>query len=378
MPINSSLSATIDQGSMCACTQIIASKSFEKDQIFLNHREESISTNSRLSNVIAALRNRSEDWVDENGKVLIAKDQWKDYKLRIVSVNNFPTAAGLASSAAGYACFTFVLSTLFNFQPKYPGELSTIARQGSGSACRSMYGGYVKWIKGEKEDGSDSIAEQVAPHTAWPEMRVIILVANKAQKETSSTDGMKRSVETSELLAYRAEKIVPKRMQQMEQYIKNKDFEGFGRLTMEDSNQFHATCLDTYPPIFYLNETSKNVIACCDAINKYLNRIVAAYTFDAGPNAVIYCLEADLENLVNLFLQQFLTAEYNPSTFILDPTHCSPQSSSSSHQLKEDLAPIHSKFPTKTSAHQVHQIILSRVGGGPQLIKKEDSFSTKQ
>lgn len=56
------------------------------------------------------------------------------------------------------------------------GELSGIARQGSGSACRSMYGGFVQWIMGEQDDGKDSVAQQVEPETHWPELRILVLV----------------------------------------------------------------------------------------------------------------------------------------------------------------------------------------------------------
>jgi len=70
--------------------------------------------------------------------------------------------AGLASSAAGLACFVAALAKLYNVREAYPGQLSGIARQGSGSASRSMFGGFVKWQKGERLDGLDSIAIQVA------------------------------------------------------------------------------------------------------------------------------------------------------------------------------------------------------------------------
>ena len=63
-----------------------------------------------------------------------------------------------------------------------------------------------------------------------------------------------------------------------------------GKITMQDSNQFHATCLDTYPPIFYMNDISKAIIRLVHVLNDHCGRVVAAYTFDAGPNAVIYTL----------------------------------------------------------------------------------------
>lgn len=59
------------------------------------------------------------------------------------------------------------------------GELSGIARQGSGSACRSMYGGFVQWIMGQKDDGKDSLAQQVEPETHWPELRILVLVVGQ-------------------------------------------------------------------------------------------------------------------------------------------------------------------------------------------------------
>jgi diphosphomevalonate decarboxylase len=68
-------------------------------------------------------------------------------------MNNFPTGAGLASSAAGLACFVVALGNLYSVVEEYPGQLTAIARQGSGSASRSLYGGFVRWQKGDNGDG---------------------------------------------------------------------------------------------------------------------------------------------------------------------------------------------------------------------------------
>ena len=96
---------------------------------------------------------------------------------------------------------------------------------------------------GHLADGSDSLASQVIPESHWPAMRVLILVANRSAKETSSTDGMQRSVATSPLLAHRAAAIVEPRMRAMEAALLARDFPTFAALTMQDSNQFHATCI---------------------------------------------------------------------------------------------------------------------------------------
>lgn len=158
-------------------------------------------------------------------------------------------------------------------------------------------GGYVAWCAGHLTDGSDSLAEEVAPASHWPSMRALILVASAAKKDVGSTDGMQATVHTSQLFRTRAEVLVPERMSAMETAIHERDFEKFAELTMRDSNNFHACCADTYPPIFYLNDTSRAAIRLVENINTRAGRTVAAYTFDAGPNSVVYYLEPD-SNLV--------------------------------------------------------------------------------
>ena len=208
-----------------------------------------------------------------------------------MSENNFPTAAGLASSAAGFAALVRAIANLYEL-PSSPTELSRIARQGSGSACRSLFGGYVAWEMGTKDDGSDSLAVQIAPVQHWPEMRAIILVASDKQKDVGSTAGMQQTVATSTLFQQRV-RDVPARMEGMIKAVKERDFEAFAALTMKDSQSFHATCADTSPPIKYMNEASWAAIRIVEAMNEKAGRSVAAYTFDAGPNAVIYHLERD-------------------------------------------------------------------------------------
>jgi diphosphomevalonate decarboxylase len=220
--------------------------------------------------------------------------------LRLVSENNFPTAAGLASSAAGFAALVRAVADLYAL-PDSPRELSIVARQGSGSACRSLFGGYVAWRSGDAVDGSDSLAEQVAEAGYWPQMRALILVASAVKKGVSSTSGMQQTVATSGLFAERVATIVPRNMATMEKAIRERDFAAFAEVTMRDSNSFHATCADTYPPIFYMTDVSRAAIRAVETINAAAGRVVAAYTFDAGPNAVVYYLEQDAEAVVGTF-----------------------------------------------------------------------------
>ncbi|XP_048764779.1 diphosphomevalonate decarboxylase-like isoform X2 [Ostrea edulis] len=252
--------------------------------MWLNGREQSMKS-ERLQSVIAQIkricRKRKMD-CDQ----LEEKLQWK---LHICSENNFPTAAGLASSAAGYACLVYAMSKLYGVD----GDISKIARQGSGSACRSLYGGFVLWNKGESVDGEDSRAEQIAPETHWPDLRILILVVSDQTKHTGSTVGMQTSVETSELLQQRIQ-TVPDRVEQMKQAILKKDFHTFAEITMKESNQLHAVCLDTYPPVSYLTDISHHIIQLVHAINQDNGSNMVAYSFDAGPNAFLFVQEKDV------------------------------------------------------------------------------------
>ncbi|KAK6294472.1 hypothetical protein J4Q44_G00353020 [Coregonus suidteri] len=308
LPINSSLSVTLHQDQLKTTTTVACSRSFQEDRIWLNGKEEDI-TQARLQSCLREIRRlarkrRSDGEADVDAASL-------SHKVHICSVNNFPTAAGLASSAAGYACLVYTMSRVMGVE----GELSVVSRQGSGSACRSMYGGFVQWIMGQQGDGKDSLAQQVEPETHWPELRVLVLVVSAERKPVGSTSGMQTSVETSSLLKHRADSVVPARMKEMIEAVHKRDFTAFAELTMKDSNQFHATCLDTYPPIFYLNDVSHRVINLVHRYNRHYRETRVAYTFDAGPNAVIYTLQQNVEEFVQV-VKHFFPPETNGGQFL--------------------------------------------------------------
>ncbi|KAF8971230.1 diphosphomevalonate decarboxylase [Flammula alnicola] len=230
------------------------------------------------------------------------------YKVHIASYNNFPTAAGLASSASGFAALVASLAQLYALTVS-PSTLSVIARQGSGSACRSLFGGFVAWQMGSDPAGTDSLAVEIAPQSHWPQMHALICVVSDDKKGTSSTSGMQRTVETSALLQHRIKHVVPERMAGISKAILEKDFDTFAKITMADSNQFHAVALDTEPPIFYMNDVSRAIIALIVEYNRLSiaagQGYKAAYTYDAGPNAVIYALEANIKEIVQLIVSYF-------------------------------------------------------------------------
>ncbi|POS86422.1 hypothetical protein EPUL_004438 [Erysiphe pulchra] len=295
LPTNSSISVTLSQSDLRAHTTASCSASFGSgDSLILNSKSEDV-TNTRVQACFRELRALRSNI--ESSEPLLPKIS--HLPLRIVSENNFPTAAGLASSAAGFAALVFAIANLYKL-PTSATDLSRIARQGSGSACRSLFGGFVEWQLGNLSDGSDSIAVQIAPASHWPTMRALILVISGAKKDVSSTSGMQATTKTSEFFKRRVEVVAPANIELMQSAIMNKDFKTFAKVTMSDSNNFHATCLDTFPPIFYMNDTSRAAIRIVEDLNRTLNRTVAAYTFDAGPNAVIYYQEEDEKQVVGM------------------------------------------------------------------------------
>lgn len=290
VPINDSLSGTLNLAEMCATTSVAISDKFVADELWLNGKKQNLSGDSHAKILLDEIRGLSE----LEPKVL-------EYKVHIVSYNNFPTAAGLASSAAGYACLAYVLGQAYGVGDLT--QLSMLARRGSGSACRSLFGGFVRWDRGH--DHETSKARQVVDHTHWPEMRVVICVISDHKKDVSSSDGMRKSVQTSELLKFRANEVVPKRIEAITNAIIQKDFDEFATITMRDSNQFHAVCLDTFPPLFYLNDTSRQVMKICSIINSHYGQNKVAYTFDAGPNACIYLLDDFVSTFIAIMKRFF-------------------------------------------------------------------------
>lgn len=374
LPINDSISVTLDPAHLCTTTTVSVSPSFDQDRMWLNGKEISLS-GGRFQRCLKEIRARASDVEDEKKGIKITKKDWENLHLHISSYNNFPTAAGLASSAAGFACLVFSLAKLMNVKDDL-GQLSAIARQGSGSACRSLYGGFVKWIMGKNDDGSDSIAVQLADEKHWDELVIVIAVVSSRQKETSSTSGMRETVETSMLIKHRAKEVVPKRIVEMEEAIKNRDFPSFAHLACADSNQFHAVCMDTSPPIFYMNDTSHRIIGCVEKWNRSEESPQVAYTFDAGPNAVMI---ARNRKVAALLLQRLLfhfppNADTDLNSYVIGDKSILQDVGVKDMKDVEALPPppeIKDNIPAQKYKGDVSYFICTRPGKGPVVLSDE-------
>ncbi len=206
---------------------------------------------------------------------------------KINTRNSVPTAAGLASSASGYAALVLALNELFDWQLDNK-QLSLLARMGSGSASRSLFSGFAVWHQGEQSDGMDSYAEPLP--TLWPEFCVGLLEIDVKQKPVSSTQGMQNTVETCAL--YQAwPQQANKDVQTVIRAISDKDFSLLGKTAEHNALSMHATMIATWPPILYWQPES---VAAMHKVWQLREQGIEVYfTMDAGPNLKLLFLEKE-------------------------------------------------------------------------------------
>ncbi|KAL5967992.1 Diphosphomevalonate decarboxylase [Taenia solium] len=169
-----------------------------------------------------------------------------------------------------------------------------------------MYGGVVHW-KRSAPDGKHAYpsVEQLFPHTHWPELRVLICVTSSHEKPVSSSEAMRRTVATSPLFQEARATVVGQRLPRFIDVFGQRDFAALAELTMRESNELHAFCLDSWPPVIYLNATSFAIMGFVHGLNQYMRRCVVAYTFDAGPNAFLLTLADDAPLVLALLAECF-------------------------------------------------------------------------
>lgn len=204
---------------------------------------------------------------------------------RVESANSFPTGAGLASSASGLAALTVAAAQAAGLDLA-PSELSAIARIGSGSASRSIFGGYVEWLAGVEPDGSDSYAVPVFDAAHW-DLRVVVAVVDAGKKAVGSTRGMEHTRQTSPYhRAYLAE--VDTDLREAKAAIAARDLAALGRVAERSCLRMHADMMAADPALIYLKPASWEVIGVVRALQE--RGVAAFFTADAGPNIKVFCL----------------------------------------------------------------------------------------
>jgi len=279
LPTNSSLSVTLD--GFYTETTVHFKEELERDSFMLNGTEITDVAYDRVTNYLQLFRT----YAGREG--LFAE---------VHSTNKVPTAAGFASSASGFAALAAATANALQLDLDYT-ALSRFTRQGSGSACRSIYGGFVQWEMGQLDDGSDSYAIPVAPQNHW-DLRVAAVVLTAKEKDVSSRVGMKRTVDTSVFYDGWLESL-PKDLSEMKDGIAAKDFEKVGGIAEANCLKMHATTLGAIPPFTYWQDTTMSVMETVQQLRK--DGIPAYFTIDAGPNVkVLYQPEDEAKVLQQL------------------------------------------------------------------------------
>ena len=271
LPVNGSFSMNLD--GLATKTQVIFREDLSEDKLILNENVEDGAGLVRVSKILDEVR----------GLAGIS------LKAEVVSENNFPTGAGIASSAAAFAALALAASKAAGLDLDEP-ALSVLARHGSGSASRSVPGGFVEWQMGDSDESS--YAFSIAPAEHWG-LADCVAVVSAGHKETGSTQGHPLAA-TSPLQAARVADA-PRRIEFCRNAILQRDFEQFASIAESDSDIMHAVMMSSNPALFYWKPATLRVM---EWVRQWrAEGIPVFYTIDAGPNVHVITLKEEMHKV---------------------------------------------------------------------------------
>lgn len=274
LPTNPSISMTLTRCVSHTTAEVLSEGA--ADEIFLADDDGGLRpTPPSFSDRIRTHLDRLRRWAD------------RTEGLRIATRNSFPASAGIASSASGLAALTLAVVRVFGEAPSVA-ELSNLARRsGSGSASRSVLGGYVEWparTLGEDLTEEHAHAMPLVPADHW-DLRDVIALIETGPKEVSSLEGHRRAP-TSPYFERRLT-LLPERLERVRGAIRRRDFETLGEVIGEEAIDLHLIAMSSKPPIFYWAPGTLEVL---DAVRQLRTEgILAASTMDAGANVHVIC-----------------------------------------------------------------------------------------
>ena len=252
------------------------------------HKWDRISLNGRLLAPDTAFVQRAPAFLDLFRPA-------PDFFFEVRAKNSIPTAAGLASSASGFAALTLALNELFNWKlARRP--LSILARLGSGSACRSLHQGFVEWHAGQARNGMDSYAEPLA--ATWPDARLGLLLLSEKEKPIGSRQAMRQTCRTSPLYeAWPAQ--ADRDLAALKTAIRDRDFSALGRTAEANALAMHATMIAARPAILYWLPSSLTAMRKVHQLR--VDGVKVYFTMDAGPNLKLLFLRQDQAAVADVF-----------------------------------------------------------------------------
>ncbi|HZD58078.1 MAG TPA: diphosphomevalonate decarboxylase [Anaerolineales bacterium] len=272
IPANGSISMNLD--GLYTQTQVSFDPALTSDHLVINDRPATDPAQQRVRKLLNRVRQMSR----------------KHEFAWIISQNNFPTGAGIASSASAFAALSLAATTAAGLDLSQRG-LSRLARTGSGSACRSVPGGFVEWRAGDSDE--TSYAYSLASPEHWDLMDCIAIVS-PAHKPVGSTEGHNLAG-SSPLQAARVNDA-RRRLEWCRRAILERDFESFAEVVELDSNLMHAVMMTSTPPLIYWEPVTLAVIHSVQAWRR--NGLAVCYTIDAGPNVHVLCPGATAHQVI--------------------------------------------------------------------------------
>lgn len=276
LPAMDSLSVTLD--ALFSETRVCFSNALDEDDISFNEKQD-VRAASRIKTFLDRIRFKAN----------IAD------KAKVTTKNNFPTGAGLASSASGFAALALAASHAAGLQLSSQ-ELCEVARLGSGSAPRSLFGGFVKMNKGIKEDGSDAVAMPMYDAAYWP-ITVLVALTTYAAKHMGSTDAMEHTKHTSPYYN-RWVTSSDTDMKAALEAIQAKDFDRLGDIVEHNALKMHAAAIAAKPGIVYWNAATLDIVHAVQAMRK--NGIPVFFTIDAGAQVKVFCMPSNAAALKSM------------------------------------------------------------------------------
>lgn len=271
LPSNNSISMNLD--GLSTRTKVTFSASLGTDSLRIGERPV---TGPGLKRVIIFLD-------------LVRQMAGLNQRAEVVSENNFPSGAGIASSASAFAALALAASKAAGITLTQR-VLSRLARRGSGSASRSIPGGFVEWQAGTEE--ADSFAASIAPPEHWDLVDCVAIVS-AGHKKTGSTQGHALAG-TSPLQTARVTDA-PRRLDLCRRAVLDRDFDALAAVVELDSDMMHAVMMTSNPGLFYWQPAS---ITIMDAVRKWRGRgIPVCYTVDAGANIHVICPREQAEGV---------------------------------------------------------------------------------
>ena len=298
IPMNGSISMTLDAAH--TITTVEFHPDLAADQLTINGRLAGRQAEDRASAHLDRIRHLAG----------------KNWPARIISNNSFPTGAGIASSASGFAALTLAATRALGLNLS-TSELSRLARLGSGSASRSIDGGFVEWQPGGRHE--DSYAVPLAPADHW-DLVDIIAIISREHKQVGSATGHPLA-HTSPFYQARLG-AVQVTLQRVRRAIKERDFTTLGELIEEEAISLHVAAMTSKPSVLYWQP---GTIALIHALRRWRAEggPIGYFTMDAGPNVHVIARRHDAATLQEKILavegvQETLLCGVGPGARIMD------------------------------------------------------------